>query len=54
MSAWVFGGMGSWDDMGFAGEAQKEYETVSKKLFQTLNEAIAVAASSTARSNRDG
>lgn len=42
--AWVFGGMGSWNDMGFDGEAQKEYERLSEKLFQTLNRAIAEAA----------
>jgi hypothetical protein len=42
--AWVFGGMGSWNDMGFAGDIQSEYERVSENLFQVLNEAIAVAA----------
>jgi hypothetical protein len=52
MSAWVFGGMGSWNDMGFAGETQKEYETVSESLFQVLNEAIEVAASSTVPNNQ--
>lgn len=44
--AWVFGGMGSWNDISFAGDAQKEYETVSERLFSTLNEAIEVATSS--------
>jgi hypothetical protein len=48
MSAWVFGGMGSWNDMGFSGETQKVYESVSESLFQVLNEAIEVAATSTA------
>lgn len=48
MSAWVFGGMGSWNDMGFPGATQKEYESVSESLFRVLNEAIEVAASSTA------
>ena len=47
MSAWVFGGMGSWNDMGFPGETQNEYESVSENLFQVLNEAIEVAATST-------
>jgi hypothetical protein len=42
--AWVFGAMGSWNDMGFDGEDQKEYERVSEQLFQTLNQAISVAA----------
>jgi hypothetical protein len=26
MNAWVFGGMGSWNNMGFAGNAQVEYK----------------------------
>src|SRR6185369_13489511 len=44
--AWVFGAMGSWNDMGFEGEIQKEYDQVSENLFQALNEAIIVAATS--------
>ena len=51
-SAWVFGAMGSWNDMGFAGDIQKEYERVSENLFQVLNEAIAVAATSSFPSGR--
>jgi hypothetical protein len=43
-SAWVFGGMGSWNDMAFAGEAQVEYDRTSQQLFLTLNEAIQAAA----------
>jgi hypothetical protein len=52
--AWVFGGMGSWNDMGFDGEDQKEYERVSEQLFQTLNRAISEAAnqSYTSSNNR--
>lgn len=46
-SAWVFGGMGSWSDLGFAGEDQKTYERVSDRLFQAVNSAIAAAATST-------
>ncbi len=42
--AWVFGGMGSWNDMGFDGETQKEYERVSEQLFQAVNQAISQAA----------
>jgi hypothetical protein len=42
--AWVFGGMGSWNDMGFDGDDQVEYERVSDQLFQHLNEAISVGA----------
>jgi hypothetical protein len=39
-SAWVFGGMGSWNDMGFDGDDQSEYIRVSEQLFQALNETI--------------
>ena len=46
MSAWVFGGMGSWNDMGFDGSKQKEYESVSESLFTVINEAILTAANS--------
>ncbi len=42
--AWVFGGMGSWNDMGFQGEVQTEYERISEALFQAVNAAIAAAA----------
>lgn len=42
--AWVFGGMGSWNDMGFDGDDQKEYERVSEQLFTVLNQAISEAA----------
>lgn len=47
MSAWVFGGMGSWNDMSFDGEIQQEYDRVSDNFFGIINEAIAVAATST-------
>jgi hypothetical protein len=42
-SAWVFGGMGSWNDMGFEGADQKEYDHVSEQLFAALNETIQAA-----------
>lgn len=48
-SAWVFGGMGSWNDLAFAGDDQKEYERVSDDLFKAVNAAIAAAASSSGR-----
>lgn len=47
-AAWVFGGMGSWNDMGFSGETQKEYDRVSDQLFNQLNDAIEAAAGSSA------
>jgi len=49
MSAWVFGGMGSWNDLSFEGLRQQEYELASDGLFGVLNEAIEVAASSSGR-----
>ena len=45
-AAWVFGGMGSWNDQGFDGDDQDEYDRVSAALYTIINEAIAVAASS--------
>jgi hypothetical protein len=45
-TAWVFGGMGSWNDQGFLGETQKQYERLSDTLYRLLNLAIAAAASS--------
>jgi hypothetical protein len=44
--AWVFGGMGSWNDQGFNAATQPRYEELSDKLYQLLNRAIVVAANS--------
>ena len=39
--AWVFGGMGSWNDMGFESDQQHaEYEVVSSRLYQAVNVVI--------------
>ncbi|MFN4066179.1 MAG: hypothetical protein ACK4K5_03020 [Thermosynechococcus sp.] len=46
--AWVFGGMGSWNDLTFSGDSQTEYETLSDALYQLLNTAIVVAVNSSA------
>lgn len=46
ISAWVFGGMNSWNDMGFDGEIGTEYERISDRLYSLLNEAVEAAASS--------
>jgi len=43
--AWVFGGMGSWNDLG-GGE---RYDRVSQALYETLNDCIAALANSTFR-----
>ena len=45
-AAWVFGGMGSWNDMGFDGEDQVVYDRLSEELFQLLNAATVAAANS--------
>jgi len=46
-SAWVFGGMGSWNDMGFDGDDGKLYDQLSSTLFNLLNEAMTLVANST-------
>ena len=43
-AAWVFGGMGSWNDLGFEGPEQEEYERLSGQLFLLLNQSICEAA----------
>ena len=48
-AAWVFGGMGSWNDLGFDGEDQRLYEQLSEELYRLLNAAIVVAANSSSR-----
>ena len=47
-AAWVFGGMGSWNDMAFEGQEQRRYEKLSDTLFTLLNEAIQSGANSAA------
>ena len=42
----VFGGMGSWNDLGFDGADQKTYERVSEQLFKSLSLAIVAAVNS--------
>ncbi len=49
-AAWVFGGMGSWNDLNFEGQAQERYEQLSEKLYKLLNRAIGAAANSAIRS----
>lgn len=49
--AWVFGGMGSWNDLGASDdEMGKRYERLSAELFGALERAIAAVANSTYRS----
>lgn len=43
-SAWVFGGMGSWNDLWFEDADQATYERLSEELYELLNAAIVAAA----------
>ncbi|MFE7659571.1 hypothetical protein [Streptomyces celluloflavus] len=44
-SAWVFGGMGSWNDLGFAdAETHTEYERLSRELFSAVTQGCMAAA----------
>ena len=52
-AAWVFGGMGSWNDLGFDGKDQHEYERLSDKLYQLLNESYIVAVNSVTSENSE-
>ncbi|MGK4569044.1 hypothetical protein [Flavobacterium sp. 3HN19-14] len=43
-TAWVFGGMGSWNDIGFSNEEDDAlYESLSAQLYANINEAIIAA-----------
>jgi len=49
-AAWVFGGMGTWNDMDFDNEAdQAVYDALSNYLYNSLTEAIPVAANDSFR-----
>ena len=39
-SSWVFGGMGSWNDLAFSGNDQEYYTSLSEELYLTLCQAI--------------
>ncbi len=39
-ASWVFGGMGSWNDLAFSGEDQERYTGLSADLYSTLCQAI--------------
>lgn len=45
-SSWVFGGMGSWNDMYFKDDDQNIYERVSNNLFNSINISIEAAVNS--------
>lgn len=45
--AYVFGGMGSWNDMGFAKQKiQMEYERITKELYEAIKFATVMASNS--------
>lgn len=43
-AAWVFGGMGSWNDLGFDGDDQRQYEAISDNLFRLINSSLIATA----------
>lgn len=49
-AAWVFGGMGSWNDVYFDEAEKTNYNNLSEKLYQLLNRSIVAAANSCALS----
>ena len=51
-TSWAFGGMGSWNDLGFRGPDQALYESLSEKLFKQATEAVSVGANTSYTPNR--
>ena len=49
-AAWVFGGMGSWNDVYFQKMQKARYDDLSERLYRLLNRAIVAAANSHAAS----
>ncbi len=47
---WVFGGMGSWNDVTFPGVIGAEYERLSEELFTVMTDAAIVAVNQGVRS----
>jgi len=45
-AAWVFGGMESWNDLGFDGQEESRYQRLSKELFALLNTAVCASVNS--------
>jgi len=51
-NSWVFGGMGSWNDMGFESDGENaRYSTVSKELYSAITDAVQQATWSFRSSN---
>jgi len=45
-ASWVFGGMGSWNDLSFQGPLRERYERVSEDLYLAALDALVAATSS--------
>lgn len=45
--AWVFGGMGSWNDVSFDGKDQDTYERISQRLFDLINSSLQASVNQT-------
>lgn len=46
--AWVFGGMGSWNDVWFDGDDQEVYRAVSERLFSAIIDGLVYATNASA------
>ena len=46
VQGWVFGGMGSWNDVVFEGTARGRYDTVTRRLYAAVTDALAAAVNS--------
>jgi hypothetical protein len=44
--SWVFGGMGTWNDLTFDGSEEEAYEEVSAELYDAVLGAFVAAANS--------
>jgi hypothetical protein len=47
-AGWVFGCMGSWNDLVFGGEDEVDYDQLSEHLFTLINQAICAAVNASA------
>ena len=46
--AWVFGGMGSWNDVWFGGSDQEDYRELSDRLFSAIVDGLLFATNASA------
>ena len=45
-ASWVFGGMGSWNDLAFNGEDGVQYASLSKQLYEAICSSMASVSNS--------